>query len=392
MFHSAAFSAWRLDVTRLRQMFAKLRADGVTDLITYASRNPTFIKDALRGLIVQDVNQATLDLFGAPNRESLIGNSVEQFWIPGQYQCIIRSIAASFNNEPAFRMETRLITLDGREIDVIFTRSSSPELTALNQIIVCIVDITERVRVQRALVEIQSSIAHAERCCLIGELDATIAHEVTQPLSAIITHGQAGLRLLGNPAPNLEEIREITRRIIADSQRAAEIIARIRSMVAPYAIDYTYLSMNDIISDTLALLGSQLDKRSIKLKLRLAEGIPYVVGDSIQLQQVLMNLLTNAMQAMETTDGPQLTICTYRYDAGLIGAAIEDNGHGIAPEHVDRLFERFFTTKVSGMGIGLPMCRSLIEAHGGTLTIDNKPSGGARATILLPAAPVDHSA
>jgi PAS domain S-box-containing protein len=391
MFHSSAFSAWRLDATRLRQILGELKEAGVTDLVEYAAQNPSFIVTAIRSLIVQDVNEATLELFGAPNREALIGHSVERFWIPGEYQCIIRSISASFNNEPGFRSETRMLTLDRREIDVIFTRSASPELAAINQTIVCIVDITDRVRAQHALVELQSSIAHADRCCLMGELDATIAHEVTQPLSAIITHGQVGLRLLGNSAPNLDEVRMITRRIIADSQRAADIIARIRLMAAPHAIEYSALSLNNIISDTLALVASQLTKRSIRLNLEFSDDIPNVVGDSIQLQQVLLNLITNAMQAMEETEAPQLAIRTYNNDSGMVATAIEDNGHGIKPEHIDRIFEQFFTTKRSGMGIGLPMCRSLIQAHGGTLTVANRPAGGACVTLLLPIPESDHS-
>ncbi len=391
MFQSSAFSAWRLDVTRLRQLLAELRAAGVIDLVEYATKNPSFIVEAIRGLIVLDVNEATLELFGAPDRESLIGLSVERFWIPRQYQFIIRSIAGSFNNEPVFRAETRMLTLDGREIDVIFTRSASPELMAINQTIVCIVDITDRIRAQHALVELQSSIAHADRCCLIGELEATIAHEVTQPLSAIITHGQVGLRLLGNPEPNLDEIRMITRRIIADSQRAADIIARIRLMAAPNAIEYNSLSLNNIISDTIGLVARQLTKRSIKLNLAFSDDIPNVLADSIQLQQVLLNLITNAMQAMETTKSPQLTIRTYKDDSAMVGTDIEDNGHGIKSEHMDQIFERFFTTKISGMGIGLPMCRSLIEAHGGTLKVANRLSGGVCVTVLLPISSSGHS-
>jgi C4-dicarboxylate-specific signal transduction histidine kinase len=251
------------------------------------------------------------------------------------------------------------------------------------------VDSTERVRAEEMLQKVQADFAHAARVSMLGELTASIAHEVNQPLAAIATNGEAGLRWLTRAEPNIAEACALLKRVVNDARRAADIITRVRGMATRRVYERVPVSLHQVIDETLLFIGHETQSRGISVRLIRATSLPEVLADRTQIQQVLVNLAVNAIQAMASAPATRRTlgIRTTQPDASSVGCVIEDGGPGIDAEHLDRLFESFFTTKESGMGMGLTICRSIVEAHGGRIQIDNESAyGGARVFVTLPVA------
>src|SRR5271156_3071069 len=245
--------------------------------------------------------------------------------------------------------------------------------------------VCERVEAQTKLSRMQAEFAHAARVSMLGELTASIAHEVNQPLGAILTNGEAALRWLNRPEPDLAELRMLSTRTIADARRAGDIIRRIRNMATHGEPEETPLALNDVVEEVMLFLRPELKRQGVDATLDLAPDLPAVTADRVQLQQVFANLAVNAMQAMALQDERRLTIRTALMDERIVRAEIEDTGHGIDADHLDRLFQSFFTTKDGGMGIGLAICRSIIEAHGGRIEAANLPGRrGAPFHFTLP--------
>jgi C4-dicarboxylate-specific signal transduction histidine kinase len=237
-----------------------------------------------------------------------------------------------------------------------------------------------------ALAKARSELAHVARLTGLGVLTASIAHEVNQPLSAIIMNGQTGLRWLARDEPEIEEIRLLTKRVVADARRASEIIARIRDMTSQRVPERKLLSIDDVINESLSFLEHELHENGIIVCLDLTREVPQIVGDRTQLQQVIVNLTINAVQAM-TQLAPadrRISVGTMLSDPETVCCSIEDSGPGIDPEHLPRLFDTFFTTKDTGMGMGLAICQSIVEAHGGSIRASNSSAlGGARFSLGL---------
>ena len=230
-------------------------------------------------------------------------------------------------------------------------------------------DITESLRVEDALRVSRQEIGEADRHDTMSEMSASIAHELKQPLSAIITNGQAGLRWLGRSHPDIEEVRKVLTRVVDDGERASEIISSIRAIFRRDRRDKHRLAVNDLICDVLALVQAQRESEHVALRLELSDALPEIAADRIQLQQVLLNLFNNALEAMTGVPQDQhlLTVKSQTLDPDNIVIQVEDSGTGIDPKNSDRIFDTFFTTKAHGMGMGLAICRSIVEGHGGRL-------------------------
>jgi signal transduction histidine kinase len=220
----------------------------------------------------------------------------------------------------------------------------------------------------------------------LGELTASIAHEVNQPLAAIVTNGGSCLRWLARDVPDLDEVRAAVERMINDGNRAAEVIRRVRALVKKTDAPKVPLPINGVIEEVMPLLQPEMLSHQASLRLELASELPLVLADRIQLQQVIINLVMNGMEAMAPViDRPRELKILSQCEADQVFVAVQDSGIGIDPEHVDRLFNSFFTTKPSGMGMGLSICRSIIEAHGGKLRASSNVGGGATFQFTLPA-------
>lgn len=249
-------------------------------------------------------------------------------------------------------------------------------------------DITERKRAEEALQKVQTELAHATRVMTLGEMTASIAHEVNQPLAAIVTNGNACLRWLGSAQPNFVEARQSVERIIKDGYRASEVIQRVRNLVKKAPPRNYPVDLNEVIREVLALAQSQAKRNLVLVKQELANDLPFVLGDRVQLQQVILNLVINGLEAIaKSRNGERvLAIRSSRDESDNLIVAVRDTGGGIEPESVERLFDAFFTTKPDGMGMGLAISRTIIESHGGRLwATSNSPKGAVFQFQLPPA-------
>ena len=256
-----------------------------------------------------------------------------------------------------------------------------------------VMDVTERKQAEDALHNAQAELAHATRVLTMGELVASIAHEVNQPLGAIVTNGNACVRLLSNEAPNVDKSREVVGRMINDGLRASEVIKRIRGLLHKTISEKALLDVNDTIQEVIALVSSDVLRSKVELKVELGADLPLVLGDRVQLQQVILNLILNAKDAMSGahTNLRELQISSAKNSAGAVVVAVRDTGQGFDPSHAERIFDAFFTTKAQGMGLGLSISRTIIETHGGALWATPNENKGATFQFSLPAGQREHS-
>jgi signal transduction histidine kinase len=246
--------------------------------------------------------------------------------------------------------------------------------------------LTERKRAEEALREAQAELAHVTRVTILGELAASIAHEINQPLAAVITNGSACLRWLAGATPNLDEAREAVARIIRDGNRASDVIGRIRTLVRKSRTEQVRLDINEVIQEVVGLIQTEIQKNGVVLRMQLAADLPRVLGDRVQLQQVILNLVMNGIEAMSavTDRSRDLLLRSYQYESDKVLIAVQDSGIGLQPGSLDHLFEAFFTTKPKGMGMGLAISRSIIEAHGGRLWAVPNDGPGVTFEFALP--------
>jgi two-component system sensor kinase FixL len=240
--------------------------------------------------------------------------------------------------------------------------------------------------VEAELQEQRAELAHVARISIMGELAASLAHELNQPLTAILSNAQAGLRFMTSKRGNLGEVREILQDIVKDNSRAGEVIRRMRALVKKEALESATLDLASLIRDVVALLHSDAILQNVQIALELDDSLPPVWGDRVQLQQVMLNIMLNAFDAMREcpADERKVKVRAEPHGAALIKVAVNDCGTGLTSEQLDRIFQPFFTTKRDGLGMGLSITRSIIEAHGGRLWAENNADHGATFSFTLP--------
>jgi PAS domain S-box-containing protein len=247
-------------------------------------------------------------------------------------------------------------------------------------------DITERKQAEAELRDMQAELAHLNRVMTVGELTASIAHEINQPLAAIVMNGNAALRWLALDPPNLVKVRDSAELIIRDGDRASQVIARIRALLKKAPLSKSRLEVNELVLEVVDLTHGEIVRNGVRLRVELADNLPEILGDRIQLQQVMLNLIANAIEAIRLVQNRHrvLMIATNICDRDIVAVSVSDNGPGIDSETADHIFDAFATTKPEGMGMGLAISRSIIEAHGGRLWTEPNQESGATFRFTLP--------
>ena len=386
LFQHMPIALCQLDVAELVGVLGRLRRDGVTDLDAYMDAHPDFRGQMMQTMRVKQVNEQMAALHGRSDPAEFLG-PIGRFW-QGSEDTVRRSLTARFAGAESYSEETRVRGLNGNAIDVFFTSAFPAALSDMGIGLVGMIDIRSRLEAERMLQQVKADFAHAARVATLGELSASIAHEVNQPLAAIVTNGEASLRWLDRAEPDVGEARTLAARMVSDARRAADVIRRIRAMAARQSAGRELLSVNEVVAEALAFLQRDLQAKEVEASFDPAADLPPVEADRTQLQQVMVNLAINAEQAMvqHGVVDRRLAIRTGLATGGCIRVEVEDSGPGIPAELEGRLFDSFVTTKPNGLGIGLAICRSIIEAHGGRISAANGENGACFA-FTLPAAP-----
>lgn len=387
LFARAPVAICEEDFSAVGDWLSAVRARGVKDVDAFLQADPQALKHALSLVRLVDVNDTALRLFEAGSRDELLA---------------LRPLLMVEETGPVFAGELRAIwegrhqadfecsarTARGRTIHCLLHWVAAVENGQMNlrRVIVAIADVTELKNSEEKLRETQAELARVARWTIMGELTASIAHEINQPLAGVVTNANACLQWLAAARPNLAEARKAVRRIARDGKRAGDVIARVRALLQKGGPVRVPLNINQVVRATVSLVRPELHRKTIALRMDLAPELPRVLADRVQLEQVMMNLILNAMDALtEVTKRPRLLrIRTARPKSRVVRVEIRDTGAGIDPAQAKRLFEPFFTTKPHGLGLGLAISRSIVEAHGGRLWATSNRGPGATVQFTLP--------
>jgi C4-dicarboxylate-specific signal transduction histidine kinase len=384
IFDSAGVSIWEEDFSQVKAAIDELKATDIGDFREYVATHPEFVRKTVPLVKVIDVNSATVKLFNANSKGQLLV-SLQKIFLPETEEVFAAELIALAEGRTSFESETVLQTVNGHRLTVLFGITFPTQPAKLDSVLVTMMDITERKRAEEELQKTQAELAHVARVTTMGELTSSIAHEVNQPLAAIVTNGNACLRWLSNDPPNVEEARQTVTRMVKDGHRASEVVGRIRAFFRKTAPERVRVDINQLIEDVIAMVSSELRRNRVRVRTELPDDLPRVLCDQIQLQQVLLNLVINAIEAMSAVTGPrELLIMSRRDETGNVSVAVQDTGMGFDEQNAAQLFNAFFTTKSQGLGMGLSISRTTIEAYGGRLWATRNDAGGATFQFTLP--------
>ncbi|TXR46989.1 sensor histidine kinase [Phyllobacterium endophyticum] len=373
----------QMDFRGLKDAIEKLKSGGARDIDQAQELDPGFVHKIPKTIRLINANETALKMFNAADITSLermlptiITAHMDKTW---------KFLAAVWDGDPGYEAETVIDGAEGQRLKVLYNVAFPADRPALDMVLVSIMDVTARRAAENQLHSARTELAHVARVATLGELTVSIAHELNQPLAAIVANGGAGLRWLKRDEPDLAKVQSSMESMIADAKRASEIIKNLRALSKKSSPVAGHVNLNEVLEETVALVHREIDINRVSLHFALATNLPQVTGDRVQLQQVILNLVLNAIQAMsQTTENIRELLIESIGDEQAAHVKIHDNGPGLTPETRKKLFSPFYTTKPEGMGMGLSICRSIVAAHGGSITADSQPGLGTTFEFTIP--------
>jgi PAS domain S-box-containing protein len=329
-----------------------------------------------------------LALFGFAPKAAVSFEELIQRIHPDDREVVEHGVRRALETRVDYRGEYRVLLTDGAARWIAARGRLHPDAQGKPARMMGVaLDVTERKQAEQESVQHRNELARVARVSTVGQLASSLAHELNQPLGAILRNAEAAELFLQDPSPDLDEVRAILADIRKDDQRAGEVIERMRGLLKRRAVERRRLDVGLLAGEVLTLVRPDANARRVALALEANPALPSVEGDRVQLQQVLLNLVLNAVDAVKDNSAPDRRVGIRARPAGdTVEVSVTDNGHGIPADLLGRVFEPFFTSKPNGLGMGLAISRSIVEAHGGRLWAENNPAGGATFTFSLPAA------
>ncbi|AQZ52237.1 Sensor protein FixL [Martelella mediterranea DSM 17316] len=383
IFDRTRVALWERDYSKLRAHLLEMSARGVTDIKSYARQNPDFVNECIGMIDVVASNQAAHELLGTRDDSSLARTG--SHFIPMGDDTFASVLQAIVDGDTYFEGNAEIMTESGERKHVLVSISFPTDVEAFDRVVVGMIDITQREEARLALAAAKEELSHATRAATIGALSASLAHELNQPLGAIAVNAQTLTRWLDRDPPDVEAAKRSAERILRDSSRGSDILKSTRLMLSDMPRQPEVVALAKLIDDTLELMKHDLQAENVSVEVVQKRAIPPISVVRLELQQVLINLISNAIQAIAAAE-PDRRVVTITLDTvdDMISLIVCDTGDGLDEAARAKLFTPFFTTKSSGMGIGLSISRSTIEAMGGSIEGSNHPDGGAMFEIRLP--------
>lgn len=383
IFETLAVAVWEHDFRAVKAELEHLQAAGVFDLHRYLTENPDFVRWMRRLVRITDANQTALTLMEIQDKSQFCA-SLDEFLAQSDTS-FVDCLVAIAQGHRTFQCETVIRTRNGRDVPVLVALNFPDSGEAFDAVHASIVDMTDRLAFQDALEQSRRELEHVARAAMIGEVSASIAHEINQPLSSTLINLHAAKRWLERDVPDVSELASALNEAIASTVQTAAVVKRVRALLGKGKSEEAVVDVDQLLAKTLQLKGKELAASHIQISLKLEAQGAHIIGDRILLQQMLLNIIANAAQAMKETPtvARQLLVTSFIEQDSLV-VCFADTGHGLK-QSGEALFKAFTTTKTDGMGLGLAMCRSIAMAHAGAISICNRSeASGAVVEIRLP--------
>lgn len=385
IFEATVVAFWEIDLADMLAMLTERCRETGLESADYVRANPGFIRESIDTCRVLDLNTRAQVLFGV-DRETALRTPFGHWCPPQAETMLLDNLVAYLTGEAGYEGEALMMRADGSLFPVHVSTAFPQEPVSSPAGTFAVMDISDRIEREEALARLNTELVRAARVATLGELAASIAHEVNQPLTALVANGNAALRWLRRPTPDLEEAIDAISRIVEDGTRASEVLARTRRMATKGDGERAPHDFATIVEEALAIVRWQLASLGADVDVAIAADVGKVQVDRVQIQQVLINLLANAAQAMASIPVPRRIALSARPDEPFVTVHVDDHGPGI-PEIVgEQIFNPFYTTRPDGMGMGLSITRTIVEAHGGTIRVGTSAQGGASFRFTLPRA------
>jgi PAS domain S-box-containing protein len=372
------------DLSAVKPRLEELRASGVTDFAAYVAAHPDFQESCLRDIRTVAANRAAVRLLAAASAEALM--QAPNRLVPSDSSQVCYQLLALFEQRTRYEGRGQIRADDGHLVTALLGATFPSDPAAYDRVVIGLVDITEHEAAQEALASAQADLARASRVVTLGTLSASLAHDLNQPLGAMVMNAQTSLRWLRREPPDIAAAAQAAERAVKAGKSASDIVRRTRDRLTRGERQLQPLDLLLLLEEAQRLMEREVTSHKARLLVRVIAEPPRILANRVELQQVLINLMLNGLDAMHCVPVArrQLVITIGRPEEQQVCLQVRDHGPGIPPEHLKHLFDPFFTTKEDGMGMGLAICRSVVEAHGGSLAAWNDAEGGAVFEVVLP--------